>query len=162
RGRCRDRGRGGGLRRPPLVVRHRRRGLRVDPARQRSGPRARLPRTSAHCRRVRPGLRPRTATAPATAAPPSAPPPPPAGLRAAVRRIPLTDVLAPAIRLARDGFALDDAPHLRQQIERQRDLLAADPGLRAILLTKDGQPPGPGFRIVQRDLARTLENVAGH
>jgi gamma-glutamyltranspeptidase / glutathione hydrolase len=83
-------------------------------------------------------------------------------LHAAFGRLPLTDVLAPAIRLARDGFALDDAPHLRQQIERQRDLLAADPGLRAILLTKDGQPPGPGFRIVQRDLARTLENVAAH
>src|SRR5262245_19427827 len=75
-------------------------------------------------------------------------------LHAAFGRLPLTDVLAPAFRLARDGFALDDAPHLRQQIERQRDLLVADPGLRATLLTRDGQPPGPGFRVVQRDLAR--------
>ena len=81
-------------------------------------------------------------------------------LHAAFGRLPLTEVLAPAIRLARDGFVLDDAPHLRQQIERQRDLLAADPGLRAILLTADGQPPGPGFRVVQRDLANTLQAIA--
>jgi len=83
-------------------------------------------------------------------------------LYAAFGRLPLSDVLAPAIRLARDGFALDDAPHLREQIERQRELLAADPGLRAVFLAPGGQTPGPGFRIVQRDLARTLEAVAAH
>jgi gamma-glutamyltranspeptidase/glutathione hydrolase len=81
-------------------------------------------------------------------------------LHAAFGTLPLAGVLAPAIRLARDGFALDDTPHLRQQIERQRDLLAADPGLRAIFLTSTGQPPGAGFRIVQRDLGRTLETIA--
>ncbi len=74
----------------------------------------------------------------------------------------LADVLAPAVRLARDGFALDDAPFLRQQIERHRDLLAADPGLRAVFLARDGKPPGSGFRVVQRDLAETLERVGEH
>jgi gamma-glutamyltranspeptidase / glutathione hydrolase len=83
-------------------------------------------------------------------------------LHAGFGRLPLADVLAPAIRLARDGFALDDAPHLRQQVEKQRELLVADPGLRTIFLTKDGQPPGPGFRVVQGDLARTLEGIAAH
>lgn len=83
-------------------------------------------------------------------------------LHAAFGTLPLADVLAPAIRLAREGFALDDSPHLRSQVEKQRELLAADPGLRAIFLTKDGQPPAPGFRIVQRDLARTLETIAAH
>src|SRR5262249_19678529 len=81
-------------------------------------------------------------------------------LHASFGRLPLTDVLAPAIRLARNGFALDDAPHLREQIERQHDLLAADPGLRAVFLAPGGARPGPGFRVVQRDLAETLEAIA--
>jgi gamma-glutamyltranspeptidase/glutathione hydrolase len=81
-------------------------------------------------------------------------------LHAAFGTLPLADVLAPAIRLARDGFPLDDAPHLRAQIGKQRELLAADPGLRAIFLTSSGQPPPAGFRVVQRDLGRTLETIA--
>ncbi len=82
-----------------------------------------------------------------------------AALHGRFGRLPLTDVLAPAVRLARDGFALAEAPHLRTQIERQRDLLAADPGLRAVFLTGDGGLPGADFRIVQRDLAGTLEAI---
>jgi len=82
-----------------------------------------------------------------------------AALHASFGRLALADVLAPAIRLARGGFSLDESPHLRQQIERQRDLLAADPGLCAVLLSADGRAPGAGFRIVQRDLARTLEAI---
>ena len=73
-------------------------------------------------------------------------------------RLPLSDILRPAIRLAHDGFRLGDAPHLAREIERSRDLLAADPGLRAIFLA-DGGVPGPDFRVVQPDLARTLEAV---
>jgi gamma-glutamyltranspeptidase/glutathione hydrolase len=73
-------------------------------------------------------------------------------------RLPLSEVLRPAIRLAHDGFRLGDAPHLAREIERSRDLLAADPGLRAIFLA-DGGVPGPDFRIVQPDLARTLAAV---
>src|SRR5262249_57314286 len=83
-------------------------------------------------------------------------------LHARYGRLPLPKVLAPAIELARDGFALDDAPHLRQQIEHSRALLEADPGLHAVFLQPDGQVPGPGFRVVQADLARTLEAIAGH
>jgi gamma-glutamyltranspeptidase/glutathione hydrolase len=80
-------------------------------------------------------------------------------LHSALGRLPLGEVLAPAVRLARDGFDLADAPHLRSQIERQRALLAADAGLRAVFLRPDGAVPGPGFRIVQRDLADTLEAI---
>jgi len=83
-------------------------------------------------------------------------------LHARYGRLPLPKVLAPAIKLARDGFALDDAPHLREQIEHSRALLEADPGLRAVFLQPDGQVPGPGFRVVQADLARTLEAIAAH
>lgn len=83
-------------------------------------------------------------------------------LHARYGRLPLPKVLAPAIRLARDGFALDDAPHLREQIEHSHALLEADPGLRAVFLQPDGQVPGPGFRVVQADLARTLEAIGAH
>jgi gamma-glutamyltranspeptidase/glutathione hydrolase len=74
-------------------------------------------------------------------------------------RLSLAEILAPAVRLARDGFLLDDAPHLRAEIENKRAMLAADPGLRAVFLDRDGALPGPTFRVVQRDLARTLERV---
>jgi gamma-glutamyltranspeptidase/glutathione hydrolase len=87
----------------------------------------------------------------------------PAGLVALHRRfgrLPLARVLEPAARLARDGFALGDAPHLAREIERARALLAADAGLRALYLAPDGSVPGPAFRVVQPDLARTLETLA--
>ena len=72
----------------------------------------------------------------------------------------LPRVLAPAIRLAREGFILGDAPHLHHEIEHSRSLLAADPGLRRIFLAEDGSVPDAAFRIVQADLAATLERVA--
>jgi gamma-glutamyltranspeptidase/glutathione hydrolase len=74
-------------------------------------------------------------------------------------RLPLARVLAPAVGLARDGFDVGASPHLAREIARARDLLAADPELRARFLAPDGSPPGPGFRIVQADLARTLAAV---
>ncbi|HXJ32494.1 MAG TPA: gamma-glutamyltransferase [Candidatus Eisenbacteria bacterium] len=74
-------------------------------------------------------------------------------------KLPLAIDLAPAVRLARDGFRLGDVPHLRTQIERSTDLLRADAGLRAVFLDADGNVPGPEARIVQRDLAATLERV---
>ena len=86
-----------------------------------------------------------------------------AGLTALHRRfgrLPLARVLAPAIRLAREGFALGQALHLRREIARAATLLAADPGLRALFLDATGAVPGPEFRVVQTDLARTLERVA--
>ena len=74
-------------------------------------------------------------------------------------RLPLARVLAPAVRLARAGFDLAASPHLAREIASNRDLLAADPGLRALFLAPDGSLPGAGFRVVQTDLARTLEDV---
>jgi gamma-glutamyltranspeptidase/glutathione hydrolase len=86
-----------------------------------------------------------------------------AGLTALHRRfgrLPLARVLAPAIALAREGFTLAETPHLHRQIERAAATLAADPGLRAVFLGPDGSVPGPDFRVVQVDLAGTLEAVA--
>src|SRR5262249_62341998 len=56
-------------------------------------------------------------------------------------RLPLARVLAPAIALARDGFALEVTPHLRREIERTAPLLRGDPGLRARFLAADGALP---------------------
>ena len=77
-------------------------------------------------------------------------------------RLPLTRVLEPAIRLARDGFSLADAPHLGREVVRAAPLLAADPGLREVFLGGGETAPGPDFRVVQSDLARTLEAIATH
>jgi len=75
-------------------------------------------------------------------------------------RLPLVQVLAPAVHVAREGFALDATPHLTREIGRNAALLRADAGLRAIFLAPDGALPPPTFRIVQRDLAGTLEAIA--
>jgi len=69
---------------------------------------------------------------------------------------------APAVRLARDGFTLAEAPHLAREIEHGQSLLAADPELRSRFLAGGASAPGPDYRIVQADLARTLEAVAAH
>jgi gamma-glutamyltranspeptidase/glutathione hydrolase len=74
-------------------------------------------------------------------------------------RLPLATTLAPAIRLGREGVLLRDVPHLARQIARSEGLLRADPGLAAIYLD-GGKVPGPAFRLRQRDLAATLEDVA--
>src|SRR5262245_26108480 len=62
------------------------------------------------------------------------------------------DALAgPAIRLARDGIA--PAPGLARMTGWSRDLLARDPEAARVFLTGD--------RLVQPDLARTLETLGG-
>jgi len=77
-------------------------------------------------------------------------------LHARFGRLPLARVLAPAVRLARDGFDVAEAPSLRKQIVEHTALLRGDPGLQAVFLAPDG---GPAPRIVQADLARTLERI---
>lgn len=74
-------------------------------------------------------------------------------------RLDLARNLAPAIRLAADGFQ-PDAFHL-QMTARRRDALAASPAAAAIFLD-DGQPPQAGFRLVQKDLAGVLQRLARH
>ena len=66
--------------------------------------------------------------------------------------------MAPAISLARDGFVLrkPDAEILAHDAKR----LAADPEAARIFLHPDGTPYQAGERLVQSDLARTLEGIA--
>lgn len=65
-------------------------------------------------------------------------------------RLPLTGLLAPAIRLAKEGVPF--SPGLRRAMAGRRDAIRADPGLSALLLGGD--------RLVQPALATTLTTVA--
>jgi gamma-glutamyltranspeptidase/glutathione hydrolase len=74
-------------------------------------------------------------------------------------RLPLAKVMAPAIALARDGFPV--YPDLADAIVERREMLAAFPASAAIYLP-GGKPLAAGERLVQKDLAATLESIATH
>jgi gamma-glutamyltranspeptidase/glutathione hydrolase len=83
------------------------------------------------------------------------------GLDGALRkygRLTRAQVMAPAIRLARQGFTLTkgDTDILEAQAER----FGRDPALTKIFLRADGKPLRPGDRLIQDDLANTLEHIA--
>jgi len=85
------------------------------------------------------------------------------GLETALREygtLPRAKVMAPAIRLARDGFVLTrgDTDILDQRADRFR----ADPALAAIFLRHDGTALQPGDKLVQQDLANTLQAISRH
>jgi gamma-glutamyltranspeptidase/glutathione hydrolase len=73
-------------------------------------------------------------------------------------RMPRAKVMAPAIRLARDGFILNrgDTDILDTKVDRLR----MDPGASKIFLHPDGTPLEPGDSLAQKDLASTLELIA--
>jgi gamma-glutamyltranspeptidase/glutathione hydrolase len=71
--------------------------------------------------------------------------------------ITLDDALAPAIRYAEHGFAV--SKKLAADIAASRDRIAEDAELAAVFLP-DGAPPEPGTLLYQRDLARTLQQIA--
>ena len=67
------------------------------------------------------------------------------------------EVAAPAIRHAREGFAVH--PVMAAFIDRYRDRYRMWPGNAAIWL-KDGEPPAVGDLLVQSDLAAALQYMA--
>lgn len=69
-------------------------------------------------------------------------------------------VMAPAIKLAREGYILTraDTDVLDTTVARFKQ----DPYIASIFLRPDGSPLQPGDRLVQRDLAKTLEAIAKH
>jgi gamma-glutamyltranspeptidase/glutathione hydrolase len=73
-------------------------------------------------------------------------------------RLSLAELMAPAIALAREGFELDG--DLADSLPRARARLARWPASAAIFLKPDGNTLAPGDRLVQRDLAATLEAIA--
>ncbi|MGK2935713.1 MAG: gamma-glutamyltransferase [Gemmatimonadaceae bacterium] len=82
-----------------------------------------------------------------------------AGMLTALERfgtLPAGDAIAPAIKLAREGFVVDAA--FRNGIAGQRSRIAPHAG--AALFLPGGGPPALGTTFRQPDLARTLELIA--
>ncbi|HEY4555330.1 MAG TPA: gamma-glutamyltransferase [Lysobacter sp.] len=72
-------------------------------------------------------------------------------------RLPLKTTLAPAIRVAREGFEV--YPRLEKSYAQRRAVMERYRGTRAVFLA-DGTPPTAGETFRQPDLARTLERLA--
>jgi gamma-glutamyltranspeptidase/glutathione hydrolase len=83
----------------------------------------------------------------------------PAGLVEAHRtlgRLPFDSVIFPAIRLARDGFVIDE--YRSESIRSDSVRLASFPASAATFLP-DGRAPAVGSRFLQPELAATLEAI---
>ncbi|HEY3288018.1 MAG TPA: gamma-glutamyltransferase [Gemmatimonadaceae bacterium] len=72
-------------------------------------------------------------------------------------KLPRAQVMAPAIALARDGFIV--SPLLARTAEASRAKLTADSAAAALFLP-GGQALRPGDRLVQAQLAQTLDAIA--
>jgi gamma-glutamyltranspeptidase/glutathione hydrolase len=73
-------------------------------------------------------------------------------------RLPRATVMAPAIAFARDGYVLTRAN--TEILEAKTDLFRANPEAAKIFLRPDGGALQPGDRLVQKDLAESLEAIA--
>lgn len=72
-------------------------------------------------------------------------------------KLPLKTALAPAIRIARDGFPV--YTRLSRGYAARREVMERFPGTRAVFLA-DGDPPQDGEVLRQPELAATLERLA--
>jgi len=75
-------------------------------------------------------------------------------------KLPWKQLLQPAIRLAQNGFPVFHG--LANRIERKREALLEDPYLTKFLFKKGKQPLKVGDLLVQRELAKTLTEIAQH
>ena len=82
-----------------------------------------------------------------------------AHLAAAYGQLPLAESLAPAIRLARDGFKVDEK--YRRMAWFRKDVLNRFPEARRLFLA-NGEVPLLDHLIIQTDLAATLQAIADH
>jgi gamma-glutamyltranspeptidase/glutathione hydrolase len=73
-------------------------------------------------------------------------------------RLPLAKVIAPAIGLAREGFAV--SWEMARSFETASPKLSKFPASVAAFFGSDGVPPAEGERLVQPDLAKTLTLIA--
>jgi gamma-glutamyltranspeptidase/glutathione hydrolase len=73
-------------------------------------------------------------------------------------KLPLKRSLAPAIRLAREGFP--QYARLQGVLRYKQKVLARSPDAAKVFLTADGGVPEVGALIKQPDLAKTLETLA--
>lgn len=76
-------------------------------------------------------------------------------------RLPLAKSLAPAIRLAREGFPVDEKYHAL--LSFRKEVMLRWPAASAVFL-KQGEVPAVGSTIVNEDMAQSLERLAsqGH
>ncbi len=70
----------------------------------------------------------------------------------------LAELIAPAIKLAREGLIVD--AELSDSIAKSKDILARWPSSSQIFLRSNGSTPQKDELFVQRDLADTLEAIA--
>lgn len=70
----------------------------------------------------------------------------------------LAELIAPALAMARDGIVLTD--DRAESLPNERDRLARWPATAKIFLKADGSALVTGDRLVQSDLAATLETIA--
>jgi gamma-glutamyltranspeptidase/glutathione hydrolase len=68
------------------------------------------------------------------------------------------EAMAPAIKLAREGFPLYE--QLYEALADRRSLLLQDPEAKKTFYTKEGKTPLLGTIIYQENLAKTLEHIA--
>jgi gamma-glutamyltranspeptidase/glutathione hydrolase len=73
-------------------------------------------------------------------------------------KLSLAELLRPAIRLAEQGFRVED--DLADSMPSAAKRLARWPSTAGILLKNDDQPLRPGDRLIQFDLADTLRTIA--
>ncbi len=75
--------------------------------------------------------------------------------------LPLSISLAPAIEYAEQGFAVGE--HYQRMMDFRRDVIAGFPAAGEIFLDQ-GKVPQPGWKLVQKDLGKTLRAIAtqGH
>ncbi len=73
-------------------------------------------------------------------------------------RFTLAELIQPAIVLARDGIAVEE--DLADSLPRAASRLGRFPSSRRIFMKPDGTAYGRGDRLVQADLARSLEAIA--
>lgn len=72
-------------------------------------------------------------------------------------RLDLATTLAPAIRLARDGFKVND--HMHKLAQYRKEVLARHPASAALILDDNGEPLATGETLRQPDLANTLQAI---
>ena len=72
----------------------------------------------------------------------------------------LAELIAPAIKLAREGFPVDD--DTADSLPGARNMFARWPASAKIFLKGDGASLGDGDTLVQADLAATLEAIAAN
>jgi gamma-glutamyltranspeptidase/glutathione hydrolase len=70
----------------------------------------------------------------------------------------LAELIAPAIKLAREGFPVED--DTADSLPGARNMFARWPASAKIFLKADGAPLGTGDMLLQADLAATLEAIA--